>query len=116
MSSVKGTPTYWKYVLAMVKQLSILTYFLALSCADLRWEELPYIINKSKKLGLSDEELKSLSYQERYNLLTNNPVLVAKHSQYKIYFFKGIFKEIILHGSLGENKILCYMYWVLGKR
>ena len=84
MSSVKGTPAYWKHILTMVKQLGILTYFLTLSCADLRWKELPYVINKSKKLGLSDEELKNLSYQERYNLLNNNPVLVAKHSQYKI--------------------------------
>ena len=84
MSSVKGTPAYLKHILTMVKQLGILTYFLTLSCADLRWKELPYVINKSKKLGLSDEELKNLSYQERYNLLNNNPVLVAKHSQYKI--------------------------------
>ena len=38
MSSVKGTPAYWKQflfeVLAMVKQLGIPTYFLTLSCAD----------------------------------------------------------------------------------
>ena len=40
MSSVKGTPAYWKQflheVLPMVKQLGISTYFLTLSCADLR--------------------------------------------------------------------------------
>ena len=62
MSSVKGVPTYWKQflydVLAMVKQLGIPTYFLTLSYADLRWEELPYIINKSNNLGLSAGELK----------------------------------------------------------
>ena len=50
MSSVKGTPAYWKQfsheVLAIVKQLVIPTYFLTLSCADLRWDELPRIINK----------------------------------------------------------------------
>ena len=67
--SVKGTLAYWKQilydVLAMVKQLEILT----LSCADLRWEEHPNIITKLNNLGLSDAELKSLSYQERRNLL-----------------------------------------------
>ena len=34
-------------VLAMVKKLEIATYFLTLPCADLRWEKLSYIINKS---------------------------------------------------------------------
>ena len=61
----------------MVKQLAIHTYFLTLSFADLRGEELPYIINKLNNLGLSDEELKNLSYLGRCNLLNNNPVLVT---------------------------------------
>ena len=68
MSSVKRTPAYWKQflynILAMVKQLGIPTYFLTLPCADLRWEELPYIINILNNLGLSEEELKNMSYQE----------------------------------------------------
>ena len=40
MSSIKGTPAYWKkmfhQVLAMVKQLRTPTFFLTLSCAALR--------------------------------------------------------------------------------
>ena len=84
-SSVKETLAYWKQFLydipAMVKQLGIPTYFLTVSCAVLRWKELPYVINKLNNLGLSDEELKNLSYQERCNILNNNPVLVARHFQ-----------------------------------
>ena len=41
----------WKEVLydivAMVNELGILTYFLVLSCADLRWEELLYSTKKT---------------------------------------------------------------------
>ena len=85
----------------MVKQLGTPTYFLTLSCADLRWEELPYIINKLNNLGLSDEELKNLSHQERCNLSNNNPVLVARHFQCKVEVF---FKKIILDGPLGKTK------------
>ena len=66
MTNVKGTPTYWNQflleVLEMVQQLGVSTYFLTLSCADLRWDELPYIINKLNSLGLTEEELKNLSY------------------------------------------------------
>ena len=57
------------------------------------WEELPYIINKLRNLGISVEELQNVSYQEQCNLLNNNPALVAKHFQYKA---EVIFKEIIL--------------------
>ena len=68
----------------MVKQLGILTYFLTLSCADLRWEELPFII-KLNNLGFNEEELKILNYRECYNLLNNNPILVAGHFHYQCY-------------------------------
>ena len=105
MSSLNGTPACWKQflydVLAMVKQLGIPTYFLTLSSADLRWEELPFIINKLNNLGLSLEELKSLSYLNGCNLLNNNPVLVASHFQYKV---EVLFKDIILVGRLGKTK------------
>ena len=105
MSSVKGTPAYWKQflydVLAMVKQLGIPTYFLTLSCADLRSEELPYIINKLNNHGLIEEELINLSYQEQCNLLNNNPVLAARHFQYK---FEVYSKEIILDAPFGKTK------------
>ena len=82
-------------VLAIVKLLGIPTYFLTLSCADLRWEQFPYFINKLNSLGLSDDELKNVSCQERCSLLNNYPVLVARHFQYKVEVF---FKEIILDG------------------
>ena len=73
-----------------------------MSSAGLRWEELPYIINKLKNLDeLSGEKLKKLSYKDRCNLLNNNPVLVARHFQYKVEVF---FKDIILDGPLGKTK------------
>ena len=72
-----------------------------MSCADLRWEELSYIISKLNNLELIEEELKNLSYQERANLLNNNPVLVARHFQYKVEVF---FKDIIIEGPLGKAK------------
>ena len=71
----------------MAKQLWIPTYFLTFSCADLRWEKLPYITNILNSLGFSDEELNNLSYQELCNLLDNDPVLVGEYFQYKFEVF-----------------------------
>ena len=80
MSSIKGTPAYWENVLfevlAMVKQLGIPTFFRTLSCADLRWNELIEIIAKLNSLNLTDDDT-----------LNKNPVLVARHFQYRVEIF-----------------------------
>ena len=105
MSTIKGTPAYWKKflfeVLAMVKQLGLPTYFMTLSCADLRWNELPSIISKLKGLDLSEEEISQMDYFTRCELLNSNPVLMARHFQYRVEVF---FTEIIVDGPLGKVK------------
>ena len=91
MFSIKDTPAYWKKflfeVLAMVKQLGIPTFFMTLSCADLRWNELVEIILKLNRLDFSDDVIKNMTYQERCNTLNKNPVLVARHFQYRVEIF-----------------------------
>ena len=72
---------------------------LILSCADLRWNELVslvfiIIINN---LNLSEEEVQNLPYQERCKLFNMNPVLVARHFQFRV---DGFFKEILVDGPL----------------
>ena len=104
MPCIKGTLAYWKNflfeVLAMVKQLGIPIFFMTLSCADLRWNELPEIISNLNRLDFSDDVIKNMTYQERCNTLNKNPVLVARHFQYKIEIF---FKVIVLDGPLGKT-------------
>ena len=107
MNQIKGTPAYWKKfqreVLAMVKQLGCPTFFLTLSCADLRWNELVEIISKLNSLGLTKENVEGLNYFERCNILNSNAVLLARHFQHRVEIF---FKEILIirDGSLGKVK------------
>ena len=114
MSSVKGTPAYWKQfffdVLSMVKQLRISTYFMKLSCTGVRSEEIPHIISKLNNFELNEEELKDLSYQERCSILNNSPVLAEVPVQWL-----SIFQRSSTWWSLGENKMLCCSYWVSRK-
>ena len=103
MNSIKGTPAYWKKflfeVLAMVKQLGLPTFFMTLSCADLRWNELIAIISKLKGENLTGEDINNMSYFERCRYLNLNPVLLARHFQYRVEVF---FKEIVVNGPLGK--------------
>ena len=104
MSSIKGTPAYWKKNVASGfsygKQLRTPTFFLTLSCAALRWNELISIIFKLNRVDISDEAFDELSYHERCDTLNKNPVLVARHFQYRVEI---LFKIIVLHGPLGKT-------------
>ena len=57
MNQIRGTFTYWKKcqtkILAMLKQLDCLTFFLNHSCVDLRWNELLGTIAKLKNMNIS---------------------------------------------------------------
>ena len=77
-NSIKGIPAYWK-------NLSI--FFMTLSSADLKWNELVFIINKLHKLNLSAKDIENLSYCDRCHLLNSNPVLIARRFQYRVEFF-----------------------------
>ena len=92
-----GTPPYWQKfmyeVVAIVKQLGIPTWFMTLSCADLRWPELFQIIARTQGHNITDQEVEALSYADRCSMLNLNPVIVAKHFQHRVETF---FTEVLL--------------------
>ena len=105
MSSVKGTPAYWKKflfeVLAMVKQFGIPTFFMTLSYADLWWNEFIETVAKLNSLSLTDDDIKNMCYQDRCDTFNKNPVLEARHFLYRVEDFS---KEIVLNGPLGKTR------------
>ena len=109
MREIPGSPSYWQKfmyeVVAMVKQLGIPTWFMTLSRADLRWHELFQIIARSKGTNKSDERVEALSYNERCSMLNLNPVIVAKHFQYRVETF---FKEVLMSNANPIGKIVYY--------
>ena len=69
MSKIRGTSAYWKRfqskVLAMVKQLGCPSFFLTLSCADLKWNDFVEVILKSRNLQMAVEEIAGMDYFTR---------------------------------------------------
>ena len=78
---------------------------MTLSCADLRWPELFQIIARTNGKNITTEEVEALSYDERCRLLNLNPVIVAKHFQYRVETF---FTEILLTNAHPIGKIIYY--------
>ena len=110
MNSIKGTPAYWKKfffdVLAMVKQLGVVTFFMTPSSADLKWNELVYVINKLHKLDKLEEDIGNLTYHDRFRLLNSNPVLVARHFRYRVEVFS---KKLLLMVHWGKPSIMLFV-------
>ena len=109
LRQIPGSPPYWQKfmyeVVAMVKQLGIPTWFMTLSCADLRWPELFQIVARTNGRNMTDAEVDALPYEERCRLLNVNPVIVAKHFQYRVETF---FTEILLTNVHPIGKIVYY--------
>lgn len=93
-------------VVAMVKQLGIPTWFMTLSCADLRWPELFQIIARTQGNNfITDEQVEAMSFNERCSMLNLNPVVVAKHFQHRVETF---FTEILPSELNPIGKIVYY--------
>ena len=109
LRGIPGSPPYWQKfmyeVIAMVQQLGIPTWFMTLSCADLRWHELFHILSRVRGENMTDEEIENLSYNEKCSLLNLNPVIVAKHFQHRVETF---FKDVLLSNAKPIGKIVYY--------
>ena len=109
LRGIPGSPPYWQKfmyeVIAMVQQLGVPTWFLTLSCADLRWHELFHILSRVRGENMTDEEIDNLSYNEKCSLLNLNPVIVAKHFQHRVETF---FKDVLLSNAKPIGKIVYY--------
>ena len=67
--------------------------FSSLSYADLRQDESMKISTKITWLNISEDKIREMSYYEPYNVLNSNPVLEARHFQFR---FELLFKVLIL--------------------
>ena len=54
---------------------------------------------KLKGETCSEEEIENMNYMERTTILQSNPVLLARHFQYRV---ENFFKYIVSHGTLGK--------------
>ena len=78
---------------------------MTLSCADLRWNDLVEIIAKLSGTPLTTEQIESLTYNDRCKLLNSNPVIVAKHYQFRLETF---FTEVLFSNEKPLGNILFY--------
>ena len=81
----------------MVKQLGLPSFFMTLSCADLRWNESISVTAKLNGENLEGDDINNMDFFERCRYLNLNPVVLAWHFQYRVEVF---FKVIIIDGPV----------------
>ena len=85
----------------MLKQLRLPAFFMTLSCADLRWDELISKLASLRGENLQDEDIQNMDFFTRCSYLNLNPNLLARQFQYTVETF---FKVIVIDGPLGKVK------------
>ena len=107
MKNIPGSPSYWKRFMyefiAMIKQLGPPSWWMTLSCANLRWNEIYKILSKLQGTEITDEQIDVMSYDQKCKMLNSNPVVVAKHFQFRL---ERLFKDVLLNSNDPIGKIV----------
>ena len=98
MKNIRGSPPYYQRtfydLLAMIRQLGTPTWFFTLSAADLKWPDMIQTIAKQYGVYYTDDDVASLSFDDKSNWLKRNPVTAARHFQYRLNsLFQGFLKS-----------------------
>ena len=97
LKNVRGSPAYFRTlmydVLSMIRQLGIPTWFLTLSAADMQWPDVIQIIAKQYGTTLSDDDVKTMSFEDRSRWLRQNPITAARHFHYRLNQFFQLFEK-----------------------
>ena len=111
LQKVRGSPAYYNKLLfdllGMVRQLGNCTWFLTLSAADLKWTDTIQIIAAQNGQHLSDQEVDSLTWEQKCLWLRTNPVTAARHFDHRLQAFM---KTLILGKSHPIGQIQDYKY------
>ncbi|KAK0134798.1 OTU domain-containing protein 4 [Merluccius polli] len=110
LRGIRGTPPYWmsvqKDLFAMVRQLSIPTFFASFSSADLRW---PEMLNSILRVEGKKTCVDDLDWADKCGLLRRNPVTAARLFDHRWHCF---LKDVILSKSQPIGKVIDYFYRV----
>ena len=105
LNKIRGSPPYWSQlqhdVMALIRQQGKATFFVTLSCADLKWPDVIQIIARQYGYNYTEDDIKNMSFEDKSNWLRRNPVTAARHFHYRVQSF---FQNFIITPSqpIGE--------------
>ena len=96
---LRNSPAYLqsrkKDIFAMIRQLSLPTWFMSLSAADTRWTDLLKMLAKlNNGISYTDKDIEGLTWQEKTKLVQRDPVTCSRYFDNRVQeFLKAILKS-----------------------
>ena len=111
---LRNSPAYLetrkKDIFAMIRQLSLPTWFMSLSAADTRWTDLLKMLAKlNDGIDYSEKELEHLSWQEKTKLVQKDPVTCSRYFDHRVQEFLN---TVLKSSCEPIGKLLDYFYRV----
>ena len=86
-----------KDIFAMIRQLSLPTWFMSLSAADTRWTDLLKMLAKlNDGIEYSETELKKLTWQEKTKLVQKDPITCSRYFDNRVQEFLNTILKAVL--------------------
>ena len=111
---LRNSPAYLemrkKDIFAMIRQLSLPTWFMSLSAADTRWTDLLRMLAKlNDGIEYSEKEIEKLTWQEKTKLVQKDPVTCSRYFDHRVQEFLG---TILKSSCQPIGKVCDYFYRV----
>ena len=111
---LRNSPAYLetrkKDIFAMIRQLSLPTWFMSLSAADTRWTDLLRMLAElNDQIDYSEQELENLSWQEKTKLVQKDPVTCSRYFDHRVQEFLN---TVLKSSCEPIGKLLDYFYRV----
>ena len=89
---LRNSPPYLearkKDIFAMIRQLSLPTWFISLSAADTRWSDLLKMLAKlNDDAELADIDIENMTWQEKTKLVQKDPVTCSRYFDHRVHEF-----------------------------
>ena len=86
---LRNSPAYLesrkKDIFAMMRQLSLPTWFMSLSAADTRWTDLLKMLAKlNNGINYTNEDIDALTWQEKTKLVQKYPVTCSRYFDHRV--------------------------------
>ena len=111
---LRNSPAYLemrkKDIFAMIRQLSLPTWFMSLSAADTRWTDLLKMLAKlNDGTEYSEKELEKLTWQQKTKLVQKDPVTCSRYFDHRVQEFLN---TILKSSCEPVGKVRDYFYRV----